>query len=47
MQAVQATLLAQRQGVEARNLPGQPSPALVDAATRSDLYEQWTRDYLT
>lgn len=45
-QAVYATLKALRDGVPPKDLTGLPSKDLVEVATRSNLYDDWTRDYL-
>jgi len=45
-QAVYATLKALRDGVPPKDLTGLPSKELVEVATRSNLYGDWTKDYL-
>ena len=45
-QAVYDTLKALRDGVKPRDLKGLPAKELVQAFTRSDRYDEWTKAYL-
>ncbi len=45
-QAVYNTLKALRDGVAPKDLPGLPSKELVQVATRSSRYDDWTKNFL-
>lgn len=45
-QAVYATLKALRDGVNTKDLTGLPSKELVQVVTRSDRYDDWSKDFL-
>ena len=45
-QAIYDTLKALRDGVKPRDLTGLPSKDLMQVATRSDKYDEWTNAYL-